>query len=124
MPKYRLPITLSAEERQALQTMAQEDCLCKTAIIRRLILTEARHRGLMPMGGSSAANQPCKADGLPSVLAFFAYLWTTRQLPPPEVSTIRLLIIAVAMVLVVVALVAVGAPDQVSNTLAHWPLIP
>lgn len=44
--------------------------------------------------------------------------------PPTEESVLRLLIVVVGMVLIVLALVAVGAADQVGEVLRDWPVIP
>ncbi len=47
-----------------------------------------------------------------------------RIRPPTEESVLRLLIVVVGMVLIVLALVAVGAADQVGEVLRDWPVIP
>src|SRR4051812_3776908 len=58
-------------------------------------------------------------------LIILTILWRVMQPPPAaDIRVIRALIISVSLMLVVVALVAVGAPQVVSQVLAHWPLIP
>ncbi len=44
--RQRFPVMLSPKERQALQTLAGEEGLSSSAIVRRLIHQEARKRGL------------------------------------------------------------------------------
>ena len=44
----RFPVVLSKHERQALQQMAQDEALSAAAVMRRLIIHEARRRGLWP----------------------------------------------------------------------------
>jgi hypothetical protein len=61
---------------------------------------------------------------LPALLAYFAYLNATKPQCSPDVTVSRTLIIVVGLVLVVVALVAVGSPNAVVDVIKHWPLIP
>jgi hypothetical protein len=44
----RFPVVLSKRERQALQQIAQDEALSAAAVMRRLIIHEARRRGLWP----------------------------------------------------------------------------
>jgi drug/metabolite transporter (DMT)-like permease len=57
-------------------------------------------------------------------LAYLAYLRAMRPHPPAEATVLRLLGVIVGLVLVVVALVAAGAPDQVAEALKAWPMVP
>jgi hypothetical protein len=57
-------------------------------------------------------------------LAYLTYLRAMRPQEPPETKTLCLLITVVGLVLVVIALVAGGAPEQVSAVLHNWPIIP
>lgn len=66
-------------------------------------------------------------DDTPKWLVFLAYLAYLRAMRPqeaPEPGTLRLLIVVVGLILVVVALVAAGAPEQVAAVLHNWPVIP
>lgn len=66
-------------------------------------------------------------EGIPTWLVFVAYLAYLRSIrpqPPSEINVLRSLIIVTGLVLVVVALVAAGAPDEVSQVIKHWPIIP
>jgi hypothetical protein len=47
-----------------------------------------------------------------------------RLHPPAEATVLRLPVVIVGLVLVVVALVAAGAPDQVAEALKVWPVVP
>ena len=44
----RFPVVLSKRERQALQQLAQAEALSAAAVLRRLIIREAKRRGLWP----------------------------------------------------------------------------
>ena len=44
----RFPVVLSKRERQALQQLAQAEALSGAAVLRRLIIREAKRRGLWP----------------------------------------------------------------------------
>jgi len=57
-------------------------------------------------------------------LAYLAYLRSVRPQEPSEAKTLRLLIVIVGLLLVVVALVAAGAPEQVAAVLRNWPILP
>jgi hypothetical protein len=51
----RFPIVLSKRERQALQQIAQDEALSAAAVMRRLIIREAKGRGLWPANRSEDA---------------------------------------------------------------------
>lgn len=57
-------------------------------------------------------------------LAYLAYLRATRPQQARETGVLRSLIIVVGLVLVVVALVAAGSPENVGAALRNWPMIP
>ena len=57
-------------------------------------------------------------------LLYLAWLRAMRPQPPVTATVLRTLIIAVALVLVVVALVAAGAPEVVADVMQQWPLTP
>jgi hypothetical protein len=44
----RFPVVLSRCERQALQQIAHDEALSAAAVLRRLIIREAKRRGLWP----------------------------------------------------------------------------
>jgi hypothetical protein len=44
----RFPVVLSKRERQALQQLAQAEALSAAAVLRRLLIREAKRRGLWP----------------------------------------------------------------------------
>ena len=44
----RFPVVLSKRERQALQQLAQAEALSAATVLRRLIIREAKRRGLWP----------------------------------------------------------------------------
>jgi len=55
--RQRFPVMLSAKERRALQTLAGEDGLSGSAVVRRLIRREARQRGLWPLVTNGGVDQ-------------------------------------------------------------------
>jgi hypothetical protein len=54
------------------------------------------------------------------LLAYFAYLRAMRPQQPPEIKTLRWLILA----FIVMALVSAGAPEKVVEVIRHWSIIP
>jgi hypothetical protein len=54
----RFPVVLSKRERQALQQLAQVEALSAAAVLRRLIIREAKRRGLWPGVRSEAVLPP------------------------------------------------------------------
>ena len=50
----RLPIVMSDEERQALKLLAHSDGLSAAGVLRRLLLMEARLRGVWPPGSENS----------------------------------------------------------------------
>jgi hypothetical protein len=54
----RFPVVLSKRERQALQQLAQAEALSAAAVLRRLIIREAKRRGLWPGVGGEAVLLP------------------------------------------------------------------
>jgi hypothetical protein len=54
-------------------------------------------------------------------LMYLAYLQTVLSQRQPETATLQMLIIVVGLVLVVTALVAVGAPELVPTVISNWP---
>lgn len=70
------------------------------------------------------------ADGVvtptPRVKLAFELWWQREKAvaAAQEIGVLKLLIVMVGVVLVVLALVVVGAADQVVPVLRHWPLIP
>lgn len=63
-------------------------------------------------------------NSLTLFLAYLAYLKAIRPSPPPEVSALRLLIVVTGLLLIVIALVAAGAADQIGSALTNWPIMP
>jgi hypothetical protein len=63
-----------------------------------------------------------------SFLAYLAWLTTYRRLSRPPLSTtdrvLICLITSVGIVLGILALVTVGTPEQVSEFLKNWPVLP
>jgi hypothetical protein len=57
-------------------------------------------------------------------LAYLAYLRAMRPQQPPEARVLHSLIVVIGLVLVVVALVAAGAPENVGEAIQNWPIIP
>ena len=51
----RFPVVLSKRERQALQQLAQAAALSTAAVLRRLIIREAKRQGLWPTVTGQAA---------------------------------------------------------------------
>jgi len=42
----RFSVTLSKAERQALEALAQDDASSRTSVVRRLLIKEAKRRGI------------------------------------------------------------------------------
>ena len=57
----RFPVVLSKRERQALQQLAQAEALSGAAVLRRLIIREAKRRGLWPRVRGEAVLPPPEA---------------------------------------------------------------
>ena len=60
-------------------------------------------------------------------LDYLAYLIFLNRIKPdmrPEAQVLLRLIAVVGIVLCVLALVAVGAPEHIGELLNHWPFIP
>ena len=57
----RFPVVLSKRERQALQQLAQAEALSAAAVLRRLIIREAKRRGLWPRVRGEAVLAPPEA---------------------------------------------------------------
>lgn len=71
--------------------------------------------------------EPTKSDEAPVwlvFLAYLAYLRAMRPQPTPEIGVLRMLIVIVGFVLVIAALVAVGAHDKVGEVVRNWPILP
>ena len=57
----RFPVVLSKRERQALQQLAQAEALSAAAVLRRLIIREAKSQGLWQTVRGQAALPPPEA---------------------------------------------------------------
>jgi hypothetical protein len=107
-------------------------------IHQALTKKESRDRDLSPSSGSVALR---KSDNTPAWLVFLAYLAylyavsrATRPTKPQFpydvtglgqlISALRLFVVIVGLVLIVVALVAVGASEEVVEVVSQWPIIP
>jgi len=55
------PIMLSKGEHQALKRLARMETLSAAAVVRRLIIREARERGILPSRVSAASDMPERA---------------------------------------------------------------
>jgi hypothetical protein len=73
---------------------------------------------------SDPAPQPDKAPHWLILIAYLAYLRAMRPRPIPETSALRILILTTGLVLVILALVIAGAPEQVAGVVANWPFLP
>jgi hypothetical protein len=60
----RFPIVLSASERWALHQIAKAEALSAASVVRRLIIREARKRGLWPRTEECRRQQVAGADAV------------------------------------------------------------
>ncbi len=58
----RFPVVLSKRERWALHQIARDEALSAASVVRRLIIREARKRGLWPHAEQPGQQPPAGAD--------------------------------------------------------------
>jgi len=60
----RFPMVMSKAERRVLETLARDEALSAASVVRRLIIREAKERGLWPPTNQQPQDQggePCKS---------------------------------------------------------------
>ena len=60
----RFGLVLSSVEKKMLQRLAERERISAAVVLRRLVWTEAKRKGLLPMTDNSADHREATRDGL------------------------------------------------------------